>query len=338
MNYKNIINKKDKILVVIGTRPEAIKMAPVIESLRMSNKIEAVVCVTAQHREMLDQVLNLYDIKPDFDLNLMTHGQDLSNLVAKIIEPVTDIIKFLRPKIVLVHGDTTTTLSAALAAYHTKTMVGHVEAGLRSHNMLSPWPEEANRRLTDSISSLHFAPTEGAKNNLINENIPTKNIIVTGNTVIDALISVKKKIYDNEKTLGDLKNDFDMLNNCNKTILVTSHRRENFGEGITELCSSLSRIVEKNKDLQVIFPVHLNSAISEPVNRICGNTERIYLLPPQDYLRFTYLMDNCDLIFTDSGGIQEEAISLKKTVFLLRENTERPEALTTGLVNFRDLL
>lgn len=326
---------KLKVLVVFGTRPEAIKMAPVIKQLNLNKeKFKTVVCVTAQHREMLDQVLNLFDINPVYDLDLMTDNQTLSDLTAKILTGITKVIEKEKPDVVLVQGDTTTTFVSALAAYYSKVTVVHIEAGLRTRDKYSPFPEELNRRLTSHLADIHFAPTEEAKNNLIKEGIPQRFIYVTGNTVIDALKWVNKK---HNQTSADKKwSDFFLsqynisLSNPVRTILVTGHRRESFGEGFKGICNALSILSRSNSDLQIIYSVHLNPNVQKPVYSILGNLRNVYLIPPLDYEPFVFLMNKSYLILTDSGGIQEEAPSLGKPVLVMREKTERPEAIKAG--------
>lgn len=320
-----------KILVVIGTRPEAIKMAPVIQALLNVDNVELKVCVTAQHRQMLDKVLNLFDITPDFDLDLMRPDQDLTDITSKILLGMRNIFRGWRPDWVLVHGDTTTAISAALAAYYEKIKVGHVEAGLRTGNIYSPWPEEANRCMVAVLASMHFAPTLNAKQNLLHEGVQEKSILVTGNTVIDALLDVVGRIRQDSEFIKEMKQRFISLDNNKKLILVTGHRRENFGEGFLNICEALLELSKRN-DVQIIYPVHLNPNVHGPVHRLLGSNPRIQLVEPQDYLPFIYLMDQSYLLLTDSGGIQEEAPSLGKPVLVMRENTERPEAVSSGTV------
>ena len=324
-----------RILIVIGTRPEAIKMAPVILALKSLNQKDKVidirVCATAQHRKMLDQVLALFDIKPDYDLDIMQNGQDLTDITARILIELRPIMQDFKPDIVLVHGDTTTALSASLAAYYEKAPVMHVEAGLRTQNIYSPWPEEMNRRLIGSIATIHFAPTEEAKKNLVAEGVKKNTIWVTGNTVIDALLSTINKI-DNDKIIKDnLKKQFAYLSTDKKLILVTGHRRENFGAGFEKICRALKHLSSR-KDVEIIYPVHLNPNVLEPVNRILGNATNIHLIEPLEYLPFVYLMNRSYFILTDSGGVQEEAPSLGKPVLVMRDMTERPEAVSAGTV------
>lgn len=320
-----------KILSVFGTRPEAIKMAPILKKMAEEPGVDSRVCVTAQHRQMLDQVLELFNLKPDFDLNLMKPGQDLTDISSNVLLGMRDVLRNWRPDLVLVHGDTTTTLAASLAAYYEKIEVAHIEAGLRTGNIYSPWPEEMNRRLTGSIASLHFAPTQLAEENLIAEGVPTKNILVTGNTVIDALLDVIERINSDTVLMAKLEQDFAFLNKSKRLILVTGHRRENFGDGFENICNALKEIC-LNHDVEVVFPVHLNPNVQGPVHQILGNNPSIHLIAPQDYLPFVYLMNRSSLILTDSGGVQEEAPSLGKPVLVMRDTTERPEAVAAGTV------
>lgn len=321
-----------KVLTVFGTRPEAIKMAPLVHALKNNHTFDAKVCVTAQHREMLDQVLELFDIQPDFDLNIMKPGQTLHNITSSILIGLKPILEDFNPDVVLVHGDTTTTFAASLASYYQQIKVGHVEAGLRTGNIYSPWPEEANRKLTGGIANYHFAPTQGSKDNLLREGVSQSNIAVTGNTVIDALLWVKKKLNEDKLLSERLDSDFNYLDSNKKLILVTGHRRESFGGGFERICEALSQIANLNPDIQVLYPVHLNPNVQEPVNRILKNNKNILLIEPQQYLPFCYLMNRSTIILTDSGGIQEEAPSLGKPVLVMRETTERPEAVSAGTV------
>jgi UDP-N-acetylglucosamine 2-epimerase (non-hydrolysing) len=320
-----------KVLAVFGTRPEAIKMAPVVHALAQAQGIEAKVCVTAQHRQMLDQVLDLFKIKPDFDLDLMKPGQDLTDITSNVLLGMRTVFKDWRPDWVLVHGDTTTTLATSLAAYYNKIKVGHIEAGLRTGNIYSPWPEEMNRRIAGAISAVHFSPTESAKANLLREGVDERSIIVTGNTVIDALLDVVQRVRTDAVLISDMERRFAFLNNSKKLILVTGHRRENFGDGFLNICAALAEI-SKREDVQIIYPVHLNPNVQEPVNRLLDLNPNIYLIEPQEYLPFVYLMDKAYLLLTDSGGIQEEAPSLGKPVLVMRDTTERPEAVSAGTV------
>lgn len=321
-----------KVLTVFGTRPEAIKMAPLVHALANDAYFEAKVCVTAQHREMLDQVLNLFSIVPDYDLNIMKPGQGLTEITCLILEGLKPILESFKPDIVLVHGDTTTTIATSLAAFYQRIPVGHVEAGLRTGDLSSPWPEEANRTLTGHLAKYHFAPTENSRQNLLRENISDDKIFVTGNTVIDALILVRDRVMDSDTLRAELAERYPFLANGKKMILVTGHRRESFGRGFEQICHALAEVAAQNKDVQVVYPVHLNPNVSEPVNRILGHVENVMLIEPQDYLPFVWLMNHAWLILTDSGGIQEEAPSLGKPVLVMRETTERPEAIKAGTV------
>ncbi|CDT77897.1 UDP-N-acetyl glucosamine-2-epimerase [Vibrio coralliirubri] len=321
-----------KILSVFGTRPEAIKMAPLVKALEADVRFTAKVCVTAQHREMLDQVLGLFDIEPDYDLNIMKKGQSLNDVTAKIITDLKPILQDFRPDIVLVHGDTATTLSAALAAYYEQIPVGHVEAGLRTGNIYSPWPEEGNRKLTGALAEYHFAPTELSQHNLVEEKVESKSIIVTGNTVIDALLMVQNKIELDKELNTKLTSNFSFLDETKKLILVTGHRRESFGGGFERICKALAKTALAHPDVQILYPMHLNPNVREPVNRILANIDNVYLIEPQEYLPFIYLMNRAHIILTDSGGIQEEAPSLGKPVLVMRDTTERPEAVAAGTV------
>ncbi|MGS2871088.1 non-hydrolyzing UDP-N-acetylglucosamine 2-epimerase [Enterobacter huaxiensis] len=321
-----------KVLTVFGTRPEAIKMAPLVHALSRDPDIEAKVCVTAQHREMLDQVLTLFSIVPDYDLNIMKPGQGLTEITCRILQELKPILESFKPDVVLVHGDTTTTVATSLAAFYQRIPVGHVEAGLRTGNLYSPWPEEANRTLTGHLAMFHFAPTENSRQNLLRENIADNKIFVTGNTVIDALIWVRDRVLSNEALQSELAARYPFLNNGKKTILVTGHRRESFGRGFEQICHALAEIAAQNEDVQIVYPVHLNPNVSEPVNRILGHVDNVLLIEPQDYMPFVWLMNHAWLILTDSGGIQEEAPSLGKPVLVMRETTERPEAVKAGTV------
>lgn len=320
-----------KVLSVFGTRPEAIKMAPVVKALLNQEGVESKVCVTAQHRQMLDQVLGLFDIVPEFDLDLMKPGQDLTDITTKVLLGMRDVFRVWRPDYVLVHGDTTTTLATSLAAYYEKVAVGHVEAGLRTGNIYSPWPEEMNRRIAGAISTIHFAPTETAKANLLREGISENAIRVTGNTVIDALLEVVQRLHSDPVLRAAMESRFQFIDPNKRLILVTGHRRENFGSGFENICSALSRLSRRD-DVQILYPVHLNPNVQEPVRRILGGNDRVLLIEPQDYLPFVYLMDRADILLTDSGGVQEEAPSLGKPVLVMRDTTERPEAVAAGTV------
>ena len=321
-----------KVLSVFGTRPEAIKMAPLVKALANAASIEAKVCVTAQHREMLDQVLDLFDIVPDYDLNIMKPGQTLYDVTTNILLGLKPILEEFKPDIVLVHGDTSTTLSASLAAFYQQIPVGHVEAGLRTGNLSSPWPEEGNRKLTGAITKLHFAPTETSKQNLINEATNEADILITGNTVIDALLQVVDKVQTDEALIADLAAKFPQLDESKKLILVTGHRRESFGGGFERICEALAEIATNHPEAQVLYPMHLNPNVREPVNRILKNVNNVHLIEPQEYLPFVYLMNKATVIVTDSGGVQEEAPSLGKPVLVMRDTTERPEAVDAGTV------
>ncbi len=321
-----------KVLTVFGTRPEAIKMAPLVHALAKDPYFEAKVCVTAQHREMLDQVLNLFSIVPDYDLDIMQPGQGLTEITCRILEGLKPILTSFKPDVVLVHGDTTTTIAASLAAFYQRIPVGHVEAGLRTGDLSSPWPEEANRTLTGHLAMYHFAPTQNARQNLLRENIADKQIFVTGNTVIDALFWVRDTVLNNENLHSELAARYPFLDESKKLVLVTGHRRESFGQGFEQICHALVDIAAKHQDVQIVYPVHLNPNVSEPVNRILGHVKNIILIEPQDYLPFLWLMTKAWLILTDSGGIQEEAPSLGKPVLVMRETTERPEAIEAGTV------
>jgi UDP-N-acetylglucosamine 2-epimerase (non-hydrolysing) len=321
-----------KILTVFGTRPEAIKMAPLVNELKNDRRFHSKVCVTGQHREMLDQVIDLFNIYPDYDLNVMKKGQSLTDLTTSIVSGLSSILNKFKPDVVLVHGDTTTSFAAALSAYYMQITIGHVEAGLRTFNIYSPWPEEGNRSLTGSIAKFHFAPTEVSKNNLIRENISPLDIFITGNTVIDALLYAKDKIRNSSQLLLDFNSKFNFIDPQKKLILVTGHRRESFGKGFENICYALKEIAHKNKDIQIIYPVHLNPNVQEPVHRILSKQKNIYLIEPCEYLPFIFLMDKSYLILTDSGGIQEEGPSLGKPVLVMRDTTERPEAVEAGTV------
>ena len=320
--------KKIKVMSVFGTRPEAIKMAPLVKALENDGRFESIVCATAQHREMLDSVLKIFDIKPQYDLNIMAHGQTIVDISNKVLKGVDDVIKKAEPHIVLVHGDTSTTLNGALAAFYNKVPVGHVEAGLRSNDMYSPFPEEANRTLTGAITNLHFAPTKTNENNLLSEGINKEKIYVTGNTVIDALLSVinENHIFE-DKTLNNI--DFENK----KVILLTTHRRENWGEPMENIFKAMIELIEGNKDVEIIFPMHKNPAIRELAHKYFDKyMGRVHLIEPLEYIEFTNLMAKVYLIMTDSGGIQEEAPALGKPVMVLRTETERPEAVEAGTV------
>ncbi len=323
---------KVKVLTVFGTRPEAIKMAPLVHVLAADERFESKCCVTAQHREMLDQVLELFKITPDYDLNLMKAGQTLPEITSRILLELTPVLKEFKPDVVLVHGDTATTFAASLAAYYEQIAVGHVEAGLRTGNIYSPWPEEGNRKLTGSLTKYHLAPTENSKANLLKENVPAENISVTGNTVIDALLMVKQQIENDADLSNTLAAQFPMLDENKKLILVTGHRRESFGGGFERICEALAQTAKAHPDCQILYPVHLNPNVQEPVKRILNDVNNVHLIEPQQYLPFVYLMNRSHIILTDSGGIQEEAPSLGKPVLVMRDTTERPEAVDAGTV------
>lgn len=324
-----------KVMVVFGTRPEAIKMAPLVKALQQAAPaIQTVVCVTAQHREMLDQVLRLFEIQPDHDLNVMKPGQDLFDITANILIGMRSVLAAERSDLVLVHGDTSTTLAASLAAYYTQARVGHVEAGLRTGNKWAPFPEEMNRRVTGVVADVHYAPTTAAKANLLHEGVADSCILVTGNTVIDALLAVVAKLRADQALRQRLDTEFSFLNPDRRLILVTGHRRENFGEGFQNICQALADIAEANPEVDVLYPVHLNPNVRKPVQDILAARQlsNVHLIDPVDYLPFVYLMDRSHFIITDSGGVQEEAPSLGKPVLVMRETTERPEAVDAGTV------
>ncbi len=318
------MQKKIKVLSIFGTRPEAIKMAPVIKELEKTQNMHSIVCVTAQHRQMLDQVLELFNIKPDFDLNIMKPNQNLWELTAEILLQTKNIFEQVKPDLVLVHGDTTSALASSLSAFYAKIPVGHIEAGLRTFDKYYPFPEEINRIIADYISDFHFAPTKAAVDNLLKAGIKENNIYLTGNTVIDALLHT----IENYKPCPEKIN----IDNNLKTILVTAHRRENFGEPLKNICQALSELIERNNNIQIVFPVHLNPNVREIVYAILGNLKRVYLIEPLDYAPFAHQMKQAYIILTDSGGVQEEAPSLGKPVLVLREETERPEAIECGTV------
>lgn len=318
-----------KLLTVFGTRPEAIKMAPLVKALESSTGFEHRVCVTAQHRQMLDQVLQLFDITPHYDLDLMRPGQTLPQLTGNILQGMDGVLADYRPDWVLVHGDTTTTMATSLAAFYRQASVAHVEAGLRTHNMHSPWPEEANRQITGRLASLHFAPTEASRQNLLREGVSANTVHVTGNTVIDALLSVSLSLDKDTDLSRRLAARFSFLDESKRLVLVTGHRRENFGSGFEAMCLALKAIAA-HPGVQVVYPVHLNPKVQEPVHRIMGSVDNVHLIEPQDYLPFVYLMKRSHMILTDSGGIQEEAPALGKPVLVLRDTTERPEAISAG--------
>lgn len=321
-----------KTLCVFGTRPEAIKMAPLALSLAGDSRFDAQVCVTGQHREMLDQVLDLFELKPDHDLNIMKPGQDLTDVTTAILQGMKRVLAEVKPDIVLVHGDTSTTLSTTLAAYYQQIPVGHVEAGLRTGNIYSPWPEEANRKLTGALAELHFAPTDRSRQNLLEEGVAPTKVHVTGNTVIDALLDVVRKLEHSPVFQQQFAEQFDFLDAGRKLILVTGHRRESFGGGFERICQALHDTAARHPETQIVYPVHLNPNVREPVNRLLSDIDNVHLIEPLDYLPFVYLMNRAHLILTDSGGVQEEAPSLGKPVLVMRDTTERPEAVDAGTV------
>ncbi|MCQ4246362.1 non-hydrolyzing UDP-N-acetylglucosamine 2-epimerase [Stutzerimonas decontaminans] len=323
---------KIKTLCVFGTRPEAIKMAPLALSLAADERFDSKVCVTGQHRQMLDQVLGLFELKPDFDLSVMKPGQDLTGVTTAILTGMKEVLAQCKPEIVLVHGDTATTFAASLAAYYQQIPVAHVEAGLRTGNLYSPWPEEANRKLTGALAALHFAPTENSKANLLREGIAPESIHVTGNTVIDALLEVIKRLDKDEELAKQAAAPSAFLDRNRKMILVTGHRRESFGGGFERICQALMETAKLHPDVDIVYPVHLNPQVQEPVNRLLAGVGNIHLIEPLDYLPFVYLMSQAHIILTDSGGIQEEAPSLGKPVLVMRDTTERPEAISAGTV------
>ena len=319
-----------KVLSVYGTRPEAIKMAPLVNLLDSTDGFDSRVCVTAQHREMLDQVLDLFSITPHFDLNVMKPGQSLSDITSEVLKRLSEVFKTFTPDIVLVHGDTSTTLAASLAAYYHQIPVGHVEAGLRTGDIYSPWPEEVNRKAAGAIAHLHFAPTKQAKLNLLSEAVADDQITVTGNTVIDALLDVVDRLNSSPE-LAAIQDELLGLGDTQRIVLVTGHRRESFGQGFENICAALARLALRD-DVTLVYPVHLNPNVREPVEKLLGNRLNIKLIPPLEYLPFVHLMNRADLILTDSGGIQEEAPSLGKPVLVMRNTTERPEAVESGTV------
>lgn len=341
-----------KIMLVFGTRPEAIKMAPVVKEFQKHpDKFQTIVCVTGQHRQMLDQVLTIFDIKPDYDLNIMKQGQDLYDVTSRVLTGMRDVLEKVNPDVVLVHGDTTSSTAAALAAFYRHIPVGHVEAGLRTHNIYSPWPEELNRQLTGRIATYHFAPTPPSKENLIREGVNPDQIIVTGNTVIDALHLVLDKINGDTKIQQDLKNelkgagyDVSRLNGDRRLILITGHRRENFGIGFIHICEAIKALAEKYPSVDFVYPMHLNPNVRRPIREVFGDNslnakesneaalENVFFIEPLEYLSFVYLMEKAYIVLTDSGGIQEEAPGLGKPVLVMRDTTERPEALSAGTV------
>lgn len=320
------------MLLVFGTRPEAIKMAPLVKYLQGNADFDAKVCVTAQHRQMLDQVLELFDIAPEFDLDLMRPGQDLTSITSGVLQGLKNVLEHWRPDAVLVHGDTSTTFAASLAAFYQRIAVGHVEAGLRTGNLYSPWPEEANRKLTGVLAKWHFAPTQTSRGNLLAEGVDPSSIYVTGNTVIDALLQVREKVRSDSGLQREFGEALGFLDPTKRLILVTGHRRENFGDGFERICRALAQIAQSHSGVQVVYPVHLNPQVQEPVRRVLGAIPNVHLIEPLNYLPFVYLMDRSDIILTDSGGIQEEAPSMGKPVLVMRDTTERPEAVAAGTV------
>lgn len=333
-----------KIMLVFGTRPEAIKMAPLVKEFqKQPEQVETVVCVTGQHREMLDQVLRIFDIHPDYDLNIMKQGQDLYYVTAHVLTGLRDVLKEVKPDVVLVHGDTTTSTASALAAFYQQILVAHIEAGLRTHNIYSPWPEEMNRLLTGRLATYHFSPTPLSRNNLIKESVDDRNIIVTGNTVIDALYWVvdkikNDKVLDSElvKVLVKAGYDVNRLNGGKKLVLITGHRRENFGDGFIHMCTAIKDLTRKYPDVDFVYPMHLNPNVRKPIHEVFGEDlsglGNMFFIEPLEYLSFVYLMEKSTIVLTDSGGIQEEAPGLGKPVLVMRDTTERPEALDAGTV------
>lgn len=321
-----------KVLTIFGTRPEAIKMAPLVMAMKGNKNFQSKICVTGQHKEMLDQVLNLFQIYPDYNLNVMKKNQSLNDITTTILEGLSPILIKFKPNIILVQGDTTTAFASSIAAFYQKIKIGHIESGLRTGDIYSPWPEEGNRRLISAIADYHFAPTSIAKNNLISENIDKSKILVTGNTVIDSLLWVKDKINKDEGLFKNLEKKFSYLNPLKNLILVTCHRRESFGEGLKKICFSLKEIASKNSDVEILLPVHPNPQVTETIKCELKEIDNIFLVKPQSYLSFCYLMDKAKIILTDSGGIQEEAPSLGKPVLVMRNTTERPEGISSGTV------
>ena len=332
------------VMLVFGTRPEAIKMAPLVKEFqKYPNDFKTVVCVTGQHREMLDQVLQIFDIKPDYDLNIMKQGQDLYDVTSRVLVGMRDVLKEAQPDVVLVHGDTTTSTASALAAFYQQIPVGHVEAGLRTHNIYSPWPEEMNRQITGRIATYNFAPTPLSKENLLREAIAESSIVVTGNTVIDALYWVVDKIKNDAELQSDLSQtlckagyDIARLDSGKKLVLITGHRRENFGDGFISMCTAIKDLTQKYPDVDFVYPMHLNPNVRKPIHEVFGedlsNLGNMFFIEPLEYLSFVYLMENSTIVLTDSGGIQEEAPGLGKPVLVMRDTTERPEALSAGTV------
>lgn len=331
-------------MLVFGTRPEAIKMAPLVKEFeKYPEHFQTTVCVTGQHREMLDQVLEIFEIKPDYDLDIMKQGQDLYDVTARVLMGMRDVLKQEEPDVVLVHGDTTTSTAAALAAFYQQIPVGHVEAGLRTHNIYSPWPEEMNRMVTGRIATYHFSPTALSRNNLLREAVEDKQIVVTGNTVIDALYRIVEKIEQEEeldiRLAGEMKKagyDMERLDGGKRLVLITGHRRENFGEGFVNICRAIRTLTEKYQDVDFVYPMHLNPNVRKPIHEVFGedlsNLGNMFFIEPLEYLSFIYLMERSAIVLTDSGGIQEEAPGLGKPVLVMRDTTERPEALEAGTV------
>lgn len=321
-----------RVLMVFGTRPEAIKMAPLVKRLAGQAGIELGVCVTAQHRQMLDQVLDLFEIRPDYDLDIMKPGQTLAGITTEILTRMGGVLANFKPDLVLVHGDTSTTFATTLAAYYERIAVGHVEAGLRTGNLYSPWPEEANRKLTGALAAIHFAPTAQSRDNLLNEGVAAETVHVTGNTVVDALLMVQQRLNTDTALSAPLRERFSFLREGARLVLITGHRRENFGDGFERICGAIRQLADRYPDTDFLYPVHLNPNVREPVGRILNGVDNVHLIEPQDYLPFVYLMMRSHLILTDSGGIQEEAPSLGKPVLVMRDTTERPEAVAAGTV------
>ncbi len=331
-------------MLVFGTRPEAIKMAPLVKEFQKNTTdFETIVCVTGQHREMLDQVLQIFDIVPDYDLAIMKQGQDLYDVTARVLVGMRDVLKAVQPDVVLVHGDTTTSTAAALAAFYQQIPVGHVEAGLRTYNIYSPWPEEMNRQITGRIATYHFAPTALSKQHLLQEGVKKESIIVTGNTVIDALYMVVDKIKRDCSLNGELRGilktvgyDVTRLENGKKLVLITGHRRENFGDGFISMCQAIKTLSEKYPEVDFVYPMHLNPNVRKPIHEVFGDDlsvlDNMFFIEPLEYLSFVYLMEKASIVLTDSGGIQEEAPGLGKPVLVMRDTTERPEALEAGTV------
>lgn len=321
-----------KVLSIFGTRPEAIKMAPVVKALEANPDIQSIVCVTAQHREMLDKVLDLFEIVPDYDLDIMKSNQSLTQASSRMLMALEPILQECKPDLVLVHGDTSTTLCGAQAAFYQQIPIGHVESGLRTYSLYSPWPEEANRQLTSVITKLHFSPTKAAAQNLYDERNNPEYIYVTGNTVVDALLEVKHKLESNASLRLELQQQFSELDFNKRRVLITGHRRENFGEGFESICQAIKDLAQQYPDYEFVYPVHLNPNVKEPVNRLLSGLDNVKLIAPQDYLPFVYLMSTSHIILTDSGGIQEEAPSLGIPVLVMRDTTERQEAVEAGTV------